>query len=152
MGAGAKPANRGQGAGYQASASTQTVAASISRSSRRPIHPPVSALSARENGSAPKRACMESRSTKFGASAPGSSRRRWSRSPGDSTSGMGDSVSSGLSRGPANVARARAISLPSCSRRAVALVSPRPERSITGLTVTAPSPGGRRNCTVSDRA
>ena len=96
---------------------------------------------------------MESRSTKFGASAPGSSRAALvARRRATSTSGMGDSVSSGLSRGPAKVDRARAISLPSCSRRAVALVSPRPERSITGFTITAPSPGGRRNCTVNDRA
>ena len=66
------------------------------------------------------------------------------RSPGGSTSGIGASESSGPGHGEENAATPSAISFPSCSSRAVAVVSERPTRSTTGRTVIGPACGGRR--------
>ncbi len=71
-----------------------------------------------------------------------------SRAEAGAASGIGASEMSGPGLGADKAARASAISWPSCSRRAVTVVSERPARSTVGHTVTAPAWGARRNWTV----
>ena len=73
------------------------------------------------------------------------------RSCGGSTSGIGASVSSGLSHAVEKAPSARPISFPSCTMRPLTEVRVRPARSTVASTVIGPGLGGRRKCIVQDR-
>jgi hypothetical protein len=148
VGAGASCFSRVHGDGNQASASRAIAGASSSRSSRSPSQPPVFALSAPVNGSPPKRRCIDSWWMNGGASAGSSP----VVSSGGATSGIGDSSNSGPRQGTENEATVSAIGWPSCSRRAVTVLSERPVRSTLVRTEAGAAVGGRRKVTVSERA
>ena len=144
VGAGASLRRRGHGAGNHASASRATVSASIGRSSRSPIQPPTSERSAPLNGGAPKRVSIVTRPVKGGGARRPGATGGISRAEGGATSGISASEITGPGRGADKAASASAISSPSCSRRAVTVVSERPARSTAARSVTAPAWGARR--------
>jgi hypothetical protein len=143
VGTGTGTGMRTNAAGHQASAYMASAGASSGRSSRRRIQPPVTASSAggSTNGIGPSDGRRSKNST---IGKPGGIQSSGSSSPNGVSSMAGVSKLTSRSYGPPSAARAMTRVRPSCTSRALTLVSVRPERSTVTSTAAGPGLGVER--------